>query len=76
MPDVSYAWIRKWGEHVGLRPYQILAIVAQAHQEAAPPDAIYRDRRGGWKTIRDIRDRETRRALGLIPPRGGSRGES
>jgi hypothetical protein len=44
----------------------VVALVARARAEAAPADAVYRDRKGRWRTTADIKDLYTRRALGLL----------
>ena len=66
MPRNTYPWIRKWGQLAGLRQYEVAELIARAHAEAAPADAVYRDRKGHWRTTADIKDLYTRRALGLI----------
>ena len=66
MSNVQYPWIRKWGKFVGIRPFDVLALIWRAHDEAAPPGAIYRDEKGHWYTIADIHDLETLTAFDLI----------
>ena len=66
MPRIKYPWILKWGQLTGLRQYEVVELLARAHAEAAPVDAVYRDRKGHWRTTADIKDLHTRRALGLI----------
>ena len=66
MPGIKYQWILKWGQLTGLRRYEVVELLARAHAEAAPVDAVYRDRKGHWRTTADIKDLYTRRALGLI----------
>ena len=61
-----YPFILKWGQLAGLRQYEIVELIGRAHAEAAPADAVYRDRKGHWRTTADIKDVLTRRALGLI----------
>jgi hypothetical protein len=59
-----------------------MELLARAHAEAAPADAVYRDRKGHWRTTADIKDLYTRRALGVIttpvpsPDEEGADGQS
>ena len=82
VPGTKYPWILKWGQLTGLRQYEVVELLARAHAEAAPADAVYRDRKGHWRTTADIKDLYTRRALGLIttpapsPVPEGADGES
>jgi hypothetical protein len=66
VPRNKYPWILKWGQLTGLRQYEVVELIARAHAEAAPADAVYRDRKGHWRTTADIKDLYTRRGLGLI----------
>jgi hypothetical protein len=66
LPGKTYPWILEWGQLAGLRQHEVAALVARAHAEAAPADAVYRDRKGRWRTTADIKDLYTRRALGLV----------
>lgn len=68
MTDVYYPWIRKWGQFTRKRQLEILDLIARARAEAAPANAIDRDRNGHWRTTADIKDFETRKALGLSAP--------
>ena len=75
VPRNDYPWILKWGKLAGLRAYEVVELLTLAHAEAAPADAVYRDRRGHWRTTADIKDLNTRRALGLIStPSAGAAG--
>jgi hypothetical protein len=66
VPTNRYPWIVKWGELAGLRERDVVELIARAHAEAAPADAVYRTRKGRWRTTADIKDLYTLRALGLI----------
>lgn len=65
MPENEYPWVRKWGALLGSHPYYIERQVHQAREEGAPQDATHRNHDGGWYTIADVKNNETRRQLGL-----------
>jgi hypothetical protein len=66
LPGNTYPWILKWGQLAGLREQEVVELIMRAHAEAAPADAVYRDRKGRWRTTGDIKDVYTRRALELL----------
>jgi len=76
MAHGAYHWIEKWGEITGLPRHDTLALVWRAWAEGAPADAVYRDGKGHWKTVGDITDLETLKALGLIPAQAGIHADS
>jgi hypothetical protein len=66
LPGNTYPWILKWGQLAGLRQQEVVELITRARAETAPADAVYRDRKGRWRTTGDIKDLYTRRALGLL----------
>lgn len=79
MPTLTpeqFAFIRHWGEYIGLTEEEIVAQQEAAVAEDAPVDAVYNTKtfwprpvavpegqevNGGWRTIHDIGDEPSRR---------------
>ena len=57
---MDYIYIRAWGRVMGSLPYYIRDMLATAHEDKAPGNAIYKDDEGTWMTMDDVKNHSTR----------------
>jgi hypothetical protein len=62
----KYPYIVRWGRMMGSYDYYIDNQCAQAEEDKAPTNAIYK-RSDGWRTTDGITNEQTRHTLGLEP---------
>lgn len=63
----KYKWIVLWGGLMGSYTYYIDEQLYKAEATNAPETATYQKQDGSWNTIDDIKNEDTRFALGLEP---------
>jgi hypothetical protein len=67
MNPPDYFYIRAWSRLVDAADFPLQARLAEARQDDAPSNAVYRQHDGIWVTTDDIASAAVRRHLGLRP---------
>ena len=57
---MDYILIRAWGQYMGSQHYYVRDMVAIAHEDKAPTNAIFKRDDGSWAKVDDIKNRTTR----------------